>query len=347
MELKVYCDCGQKYKFDVEPVNGQMPYKVACPICQRDGTVKANELLAQNAVFTPIGSAPAPAAPATPPPPVAPANPPPGPPKLRVSAATEAKAVEAPPAIAPVMEPASPPAGRPRVGSAPIVVGGDPAKKPSFAMGLLGAFLGAMVGAFLYFIIYKTTGVRIFLALGVGGLAGWWANLLSRGEGSKELGGIAAVLTVAAVLAAQYFVALDRWHKVTHSLQDGGYADSVKEAREVVKLVPTGSEGEVRLYLAKHNAGGDDAIRPDSVSSDDVKEFQEKLLPQYRDLASGKITQAQYLATLGLDADKLKKAEDDEGETVKTLFMLITLSRAGIFSIVAGAALAFKLSANA
>jgi hypothetical protein len=27
IELKVHCDCGQRYKFDVEPVNNQMPFK--------------------------------------------------------------------------------------------------------------------------------------------------------------------------------------------------------------------------------------------------------------------------------------------------------------------------------
>jgi len=28
MELKVVCDCGQKFKFEVEPVNGQMPFNI-------------------------------------------------------------------------------------------------------------------------------------------------------------------------------------------------------------------------------------------------------------------------------------------------------------------------------
>jgi hypothetical protein len=45
VELKVQCDCGQKYKFDVEPVNGLMPYRVNCPNCGLDGTDKANVLL--------------------------------------------------------------------------------------------------------------------------------------------------------------------------------------------------------------------------------------------------------------------------------------------------------------
>ena len=33
IELRVQCDCGQKYKFEVEPVNGRVPYPIACPAC--------------------------------------------------------------------------------------------------------------------------------------------------------------------------------------------------------------------------------------------------------------------------------------------------------------------------
>jgi len=47
MELKVVCDCGQKYKFDVEPAGGQMPVKVNCPACGADGTAAANSILSQ------------------------------------------------------------------------------------------------------------------------------------------------------------------------------------------------------------------------------------------------------------------------------------------------------------
>ena len=45
IELKVQCDCGQKFKFDVEPVNNLMPYAVNCPVCGADGTGKANGVL--------------------------------------------------------------------------------------------------------------------------------------------------------------------------------------------------------------------------------------------------------------------------------------------------------------
>lgn len=363
LELKVYCDCGQKYKFDVEPVNGQMPFTVACPICHRDGTAKANEMLQQMAVFKPVEPPPA-AASATPPPfpaqrmappPVArPIAPPPlatpAPAQLRISASAPAAghtaAPSAPPPISPLGGVALPPTtGRARTAAAATAT--EPGKQPSFALGLLGGFIGALVGASLYYIIYRTTGIRIFLALGVGALAGWGANLLGKGEGSKELGGITAVFVIVGVLAAQYFVALGQWNKLAHAYEDGGYTASVTEAKQVIKVVPTGSDAEIRMYLARQMMDENDAIKPSAVSDDDVKEFREKQLPQYQDLAGGKITKDQYLAKLGLDSDKMKKFQNEEGDTFKGLFLLITLSRVGLISMIAGAGLAYKMSTNA
>jgi outer membrane protein assembly factor BamB len=37
MEIKLQCYCGTKFAFDVEPVNGQMPWQVRCPHCRADG----------------------------------------------------------------------------------------------------------------------------------------------------------------------------------------------------------------------------------------------------------------------------------------------------------------------
>ena len=47
MEVKIFCNCGSKYKFDVEPLNGKLPGPVSCPVCGADGTQKGNEILAQ------------------------------------------------------------------------------------------------------------------------------------------------------------------------------------------------------------------------------------------------------------------------------------------------------------
>lgn len=52
MELKLFCPCGTKYKFDVEPVNERMPWPVSCPSCGREGTADANEILRQTFAST-------------------------------------------------------------------------------------------------------------------------------------------------------------------------------------------------------------------------------------------------------------------------------------------------------
>src|SRR5258706_2429850 len=46
--VKIQCSCGQRYAFDIEPVCGRMPGRVACPVCGSDGTRVANEIIAFN-----------------------------------------------------------------------------------------------------------------------------------------------------------------------------------------------------------------------------------------------------------------------------------------------------------
>jgi hypothetical protein len=46
--VKLQCGCGQRYAFDVEPVNARMPSPVACPVCGADGTAAANDFIAQS-----------------------------------------------------------------------------------------------------------------------------------------------------------------------------------------------------------------------------------------------------------------------------------------------------------
>jgi hypothetical protein len=53
MELKIVCQCGQKYAFDIEPVNGRMPQAVNCPVCGADGTGAGNRLLAEKFNYVP------------------------------------------------------------------------------------------------------------------------------------------------------------------------------------------------------------------------------------------------------------------------------------------------------
>jgi hypothetical protein len=45
--VKIECECGQNYAFDVEPVNGMMPAAVRCPSCGADGTAAANDSISR------------------------------------------------------------------------------------------------------------------------------------------------------------------------------------------------------------------------------------------------------------------------------------------------------------
>ncbi len=65
--VKIVCSCGQKYAFDVYPLNGRMPSPIRCPVCGVDSTTVADEIIAL-ALKPP--ALPVPAAP--PPPPAAP-----------------------------------------------------------------------------------------------------------------------------------------------------------------------------------------------------------------------------------------------------------------------------------
>ena len=56
--VKIQCGCGQRYAFDVEPVNDRMPGAVACPVCGADGTSAADSVIIQSlAAQAPVAAA--------------------------------------------------------------------------------------------------------------------------------------------------------------------------------------------------------------------------------------------------------------------------------------------------
>lgn len=389
-ELKVQCDCGQKYKFDVEPVNGRMPFTINCPVCGVDGTQKANALLQQMAPgpaaaspihllpedpAAPIGSSaivPPISSPATPasPPALAPLGtattpPPAGAPKLRISGLAPASAPAGggalPPSIAPPSTIAPPPpiGGRPLgVGGRPLVPGmaaaGQPEKKGNFWMGMVGGFSGALVGAVICFFIFKFTGIRLrFIgelgSMATGYLAGAGAAWLGKGEGSKELGGITAIFTLAAIIGAQYFTAMGWYNQEATDLNFGDtqYAQSVKEAKEAVREVPTGSDSEIRAYLIKQAVDDGDENASNSVSAADISEFRTNELVEFQGLASGKVTEQQYDQKNGIDPAAEKKAESTAQTVFKGLLFLYFLNRLNIVMLIAAVGLSYRITANA
>lgn len=352
IELKVQCDCGQRYKFDVQPVNGRMPFPINCPSCGADGTEKANGLIRDSGhvgeilPVAQLASAAAPVAVASPAPAIAPA-----PSRLRISTSAHAASTAAPPPLAPIAPAASAPRPFPGMPQpATPATASAPGKKPNFWLGLIGGALGVFVGSTIYYLIFKYSGYRIgLIGIGVGFLGGLGAHYLSRKEGSKELAAITAILTVAGIILAQYLVAIGIWHntvgEIEQNLADGGYSVSVTQAKEIIKAIPTGTDAEIKAYLIKQAVeDGDDAK---SVTDQDVKRFRDKELPEYQDLASGKETKEQYFAKNNIDPNELKKVTDEGESTFKGVFLLLLLSKVGLISTIAAAGLAYRMTANA
>ena len=370
-ELKVQCDCGQKFKFDVEPVNNQMPFAVNCPICGKDGTEKANILLRAQAGLSaaPVAGVPIPSAhaapmriampaapapmtasvhpaPATAPPSLVPTAPHPSEqPRLRIGttapAAAEGDVPLPPPPIAP------PAPFRPMGAQTAPAAQSD--KKSSFAMGLLGGLIGVVVGSIAYYFLLRYTDYFVFklAALGVGALAGWLAEVMGKGDGSKELGIITATLTIAGVIGAQYLAAYHFWHlDDSNDVVASYYQDQMKEAKKVMAAVPTGSEQEIRAYLVKMAAGDGEKISADAVGTNDIAEFRDKELPEYRELVAGHITKEQLAQKHGIEPPTQEEKTIMEG-TFNAFFVILLLRKYNIASYLGAGALAYKLSTNA
>jgi hypothetical protein len=192
MDIKIVCDCGQKYIFEVDPDNGLMPGSVNCPACGADGTQEASEILAQ--LFPEAPAEPA-AAPAGPPPVVARS----GPIRINVPAGSTLPAGPPPlPASQPVPQPA-----RPLTTAAPKAKATD---EFSLSLGILGAALGAGLGAGLMYGFFEWAGFRFpLMGTGIGALSGLGARILGRGT-DTTLGVIAGVIALLSTAGTLYLM---------------------------------------------------------------------------------------------------------------------------------------------
>ena len=78
-----------------------------------------------------------------------------------------------------------------------------------------------------------------------------------------------------------------------------------------------------------------------------MTQFRTAELTNYLDLASGKTTKEAYWASINYDPKQAQKALDVENTAVDGFAMIYAIFKAGIFSMIAGAGLAYKLSTNA
>lgn len=173
MELKVLCDCGQKYSFDVVPIASQMPFFVNCPSCGKDGTSIANSLLAQSN----LAGLAQPKAPMS----------------VRLSGAPPVAQV--PVHSVPPPLPSTPAQGSPAPRKWEKA---DMTEVHSLGLGIVGAILGAVLGVGLMFGFLKIVGIAFpLMGLAIGALTGYGARLLYKGT-DMPLGVIAGVVALLA-----------------------------------------------------------------------------------------------------------------------------------------------------
>ena len=327
LELKVQCDCGQKYKFDIEPVEDRMSYTVNCPLCGLDGTAKASILLQEIISNQPVSIAPAPAAPPPPPPPISPAAP-----RLRIGGTSQSSAAPAadapPPPIAP----------RPLPGGA----GGKsrattPASGGNFALGVTGAIVGGLVGMLLWYLIYQTTGLRLgILVLGIGALSGYGSKLLGRCH-SQSMGLVTAGCALVFIFGAQYLKARSLWHVDATSI-DQAYEEEMTEAKKMITEIPNGTDDEIRQHLIKEAASEGEKPTAGQITPEEIKLFRELSWQRMKDLSSGKPSKAEYVA-------ERRKLEGEASDTMigRIIFWVMALGIFNIFYIIAGTGLAYKI----
>ena len=323
IEIKVQCDCGQKYKFDVEPANGRMPYHVTCPVCGLDGTKKANALLSAPAPVA-IAAVPLPAidVPALPSVAAAPSPQPPAPAPIRISMGVPSPAapagVVAPPAPAAVAtaapvaavpeqprlriggfaHPAASSPGAvappPPVSSAPRAIPAmavpskgisAPAEKSNLFLGIGGAVGAGTIAMIAWYFLIKITGYEIgYAAWGVGLLTGIGARALGR-SGSTLLGVVAGLCAFLAITGGQFLYAKSEVDKSMDEMAQEAF-NSRMEYAQAAQNVQT--DDQIKALLMKHEFDGEQP------TAEDVKTFRETELPQLKEFAGGKPSKAEF-----------------------------------------------------
>ena len=113
------------------------------------------------------------------------------------------------------------------------------ASGPNIVLGVIGAAIGAIVGAGIWMAVTHFSGWEIgYVAVGVGALAGWGAVTLGRGA-SLLLGKVAAVAGLAGILLGSY----GNFYLAVHSTDlkeaiASDFEESVAQDEEYQKLSP-------------------------------------------------------------------------------------------------------------
>lgn len=169
---------------------------------------------------------------------------------------------------------------------------------PRFFLGMLGGVLGVIIGCLIWYAFVHFTGKNFrIIAVVVGIAAGFGTKLFSKDLGKSELGSITGAFVLLGIIFTAYMIGRERIHNYVGGLENDIFRMEMEYAKRVVAAVPNGTEQEIRMFLAKEYAEEDGVEQPDpaAVSRRDVRLFKEVRLNRYRDIASGKLVEKNYL----------------------------------------------------
>jgi hypothetical protein len=302
MELKIECPCGQRFRFDVDPVNGRMPTAITCPSCSADDTHLANAILA-DALATQSNS-----------------NPPPVAQKVATSEnhiLRIRRAEPAPVATAPAIDAAPPPTApypRTATGDAHTNQPGKTRRNP--AMGILAGLAAGFLAAFLWYLLTLATGYEIRpvswligVAVGLGMRFGGCPNI-------HKYGSIAVLITSMSIIGGQYFVIGRFVDRSLDSLAENAYNDHTVFAR---KALNASTDQEISKLFAQHYGKNEFFI-----TKEEIQDFR-ATLPELQDFLNGKPSKAEYVKSIRSKADTLayKWKVFQGSRTVGFLFWLV------------------------
>jgi hypothetical protein len=313
LEVKIFCKCGSKYKFDVIPVNQRLPGPVSCPVCRLDGTDEGNRILAEllhNQAQTPMervvisaeiasGAADAPKSPSpnmprnaqeyaaarqAAPPPVPAANQMPAPPLPASGGAAPARVAAPAPASHQPLPPQPPASALPANSSS----GGS-----RLTLGIVGALATGVVGCALWYFVLmhmRRVGAGAWI---VGALIGYGALFMAK-KGTKTLGFVAGAVALVVILLGQ---ALAGNHE--RKEREDLLASTLKEMYDSdvalsKKAAAAKSDEELKGVIAEENSSEDVKVAPADVTSSELAEFKKERLPLLRKMANGTLSKADY-----------------------------------------------------
>lgn len=218
---------------------------------------------------------------------------------------------------------------------------------PSFPRGLLGAFIGCLVGSLIWYAIFYFGEIDFgWLALIPAVMSGMLGRKMAR-EDNHYIGVVAAVFTVLAIFGTRYAV-------VSHGYPGKHGADTMAEFQlptydehmaEAKEAVAAQTDDEIRNFLQNQNrrvfqkfAKKGEPYKPVGIGNDRVKLFKEFELKEFQEFANGKPSREEYEKTV----QSAKSAGTWTARIVTALTVIISTGIFGIFSLLFAISVAYR-----